>query len=59
LQSALAEIGSLQAQLRGVHLQAHLDQARILSAEQSAMYARCAATTIPPPTDITDTESLR
>jgi hypothetical protein len=40
LQAALAEIGSLQAQLRGVHLEAHLSQARILSPEQNAEYAR-------------------
>ena len=40
LQSALAEIGALQAQLRGVHLEAHLAQARILSPEQNAEYAR-------------------
>jgi hypothetical protein len=36
----LERIGALQAKLRGVHLDAHLEQARILSADQVAQYAR-------------------
>ena len=40
LNEALATIGRLQAQLRSVHLAAHLAQRRILSPEQSAMYMR-------------------
>lgn len=38
LTSALNEIGSLQAQLRAVHLSAHLDQTRTLSTHQITMY---------------------
>jgi hypothetical protein len=38
--SSLARIGALQARLRGVHLDAHLEQVRILSAEQVAHYVR-------------------
>lgn len=40
LASSLNEIGSLQAQIRGAHLEAHLDQVAILTAEQSARYAQ-------------------
>jgi Spy/CpxP family protein refolding chaperone len=39
LSAALAEIGTLQARLRGVHLEAHLAQVEILSPEQSLRYA--------------------
>ena len=35
---ALSRIGALQAELRGVHLQAHLEQARILKQGQVARY---------------------
>lgn len=38
LNDALHEIGSLQAQLRATHLKAHLAQAAILTAHQSALY---------------------
>jgi Spy/CpxP family protein refolding chaperone len=38
LTNALNEIGSLQAQLRAVHLSAHLDQTNILSAHQITIY---------------------
>jgi Spy/CpxP family protein refolding chaperone len=40
LNAALGAIGQLQAQLRSVHLAAHLAQRRILSPEQSALYMR-------------------
>jgi Spy/CpxP family protein refolding chaperone len=40
LAGALAEIGSLQAQVRGAHLQAHLAQIAILTPEQNARYAQ-------------------
>ncbi len=36
----LNQIGDLQAQVRAAHLQAHLAQVEILSAEQNARYAR-------------------
>lgn len=39
LASALSEIGVLQAKVRGAHLEAHLAQAQIITAEQSARYA--------------------
>lgn len=38
LQAALERIGALQSRLRGVHLQAHLRQARLLTPEQIAHY---------------------
>jgi Spy/CpxP family protein refolding chaperone len=38
LDSSLKEIGALQARVRGVHLEAHLQQAGILNAEQVARY---------------------
>lgn len=38
LQSALLEIGRIRARLRYVHLEAHLQQARLLTAEQVATY---------------------
>lgn len=38
LAKSLARIGSLQAQLRAVHLEAHLEQRRILSPVQIAKY---------------------
>lgn len=40
LVSSLKEIGTLQAQIRAAHLEAHLAQVEILTAEQSAMYAQ-------------------
>jgi Spy/CpxP family protein refolding chaperone len=40
LASSLNEIGSLQAKVRGAHLEAHLAQARILTPEQNARYAQ-------------------
>jgi Spy/CpxP family protein refolding chaperone len=38
LAAALARIGELQGKVRGAHLEAHLAQASILTAEQSARY---------------------
>lgn len=40
LARSLEAIGALQAQVRGVHLEAHLAQTNILTAEQSAHYAQ-------------------
>ncbi len=40
LAETLAEIGSLQAQVRGAHLEAHLAQVEILTPEQNARYAQ-------------------
>jgi Spy/CpxP family protein refolding chaperone len=40
LASSLSEIGALQAQMRGTHLEAHLAQAQILTPEQTARYAQ-------------------
>lgn len=40
LAAILAEIGSLQAQLRGAHLEAHLAQVQILSPAQVAEYSK-------------------
>lgn len=40
LEQALAEIGALQAKLRAAHLEAHLEQAHILSAQQNTSYAK-------------------
>ena len=40
LSSALAEIGALQAKVRGAHLEAHLAQVEILTPEQNARYAQ-------------------
>jgi hypothetical protein len=40
LSQALSRVAEAQARLRGVHLQAHLDQVRILSPEQVAQYKR-------------------
>lgn len=40
LARSLADIGALQAGVRGAHLEAHLAQVEILSAEQNARYAR-------------------
>lgn len=39
LQAALAHIGALQAEIRGVHLEAHLDQTALMSEAQIARYA--------------------
>jgi|SRR5690606_20878523 len=38
LEQSLAAIGDLQAKVRGAHLVAHIEQARMLSAEQTARY---------------------
>lgn len=38
LQSSLARIAQLQAELRGVHMAAHLEQRRLLTPEQVARY---------------------
>ncbi|MGQ0709007.1 MAG: periplasmic heavy metal sensor [Rhodoferax sp.] len=40
LTQSLQTIGTLQAQVRAAHLQAHLAQVKILSAEQNAHYAQ-------------------
>ena len=39
LGAQLDRIAVLQSQLRAVHLEAHLEQARILTAEQTSLYA--------------------
>ena len=39
LASALSEIGTLQAKVRGSHLETHIAQSRILTPEQTARYA--------------------
>ncbi|NZA26246.1 hypothetical protein H0E84_07590 [Luteimonas sp. SJ-92] len=38
LETALARIAGIQAELRGVHLLAHIEQRRLLSSEQVARY---------------------
>jgi len=40
LAQKLGAIGQLQAQVRGAHLEVHLAQAQLLSAEQIALYAK-------------------
>lgn len=40
LSAALAQVADAQAKVRGAHLQAHLEQVRILSPEQVAQYNR-------------------
>ena len=40
LRESLARVSRAQARLRGVHLQAHLEQVRILTAQQVAAYNR-------------------
>jgi Spy/CpxP family protein refolding chaperone len=40
LQESVARIGELQADVRAAHLEAHLEQAKILTPEQSAHYVR-------------------
>jgi Spy/CpxP family protein refolding chaperone len=40
LSNTLQEIASVQAQLRGAHLKAHLAEVRILATEQNAQYAK-------------------
>ena len=40
LEESLAKIGDLQAKVRAAHLEAHLEQVRILSAEQNANYSK-------------------
>lgn len=40
LTRVLGEVGVLHAQVRGAHLEAHIEQARILSDEQIARYAQ-------------------
>jgi Spy/CpxP family protein refolding chaperone len=40
LASSLSQIGSLQSQVRGAHLEAHLAQVEILSPQQNARYAQ-------------------
>ena len=40
LQQSVARIGALQANVRAAHLEAHLEQARILTPEQRAHYLR-------------------
>ena len=40
LGAALGQVAQAQARVRGIHLQAHLDQVRILSAQQVAVYNR-------------------
>jgi Spy/CpxP family protein refolding chaperone len=40
LAGSLSEIGSLQARVRGAHLEAHLAQVEILTPEQNARYAQ-------------------
>jgi len=40
LRESLDRIATLQARLRATHLQAHLEQAAILTPEQNALYTR-------------------
>jgi Spy/CpxP family protein refolding chaperone len=40
LRESLDSIATVQSRLRATHLQAHLDQSRILTPEQNAIYAR-------------------
>jgi Spy/CpxP family protein refolding chaperone len=40
LRDSLDRIAALQSRLRATHLQAHLEQAAILTPEQNALYAR-------------------
>jgi Spy/CpxP family protein refolding chaperone len=40
LQQSVARIGELQADVRAAHLEAHLEQAKILTSEQRAHYLR-------------------
>lgn len=40
LATSLERIGSLQAKIRNTHLQAHIDEAEVLSPEQNARYAQ-------------------
>ncbi len=40
LASSLGKIGSLQARVRGAHLEAHLAQVKILTSEQNVRYAQ-------------------
>jgi Spy/CpxP family protein refolding chaperone len=40
LQQSVARIGALQADVRAAHLEAHLEQAKILTSEQRAHYLR-------------------
>jgi Spy/CpxP family protein refolding chaperone len=40
LQQSVARIGALQANVRAVHLEAHLEQAKILTPQQRAHYVR-------------------
>jgi Spy/CpxP family protein refolding chaperone len=40
LAKALSDIASLQAQIRGAHLEAHMAQVELLTAEQNARYAQ-------------------
>ena len=40
LVQSLTEIGSLQAKIRAAHLEAHLAQVKILTAEQNARYSQ-------------------
>jgi Spy/CpxP family protein refolding chaperone len=40
LRASLDRIAGLQSRLRATHLQAHLEQAAILTSEQNALYAR-------------------
>ena len=39
LREALEQVASLQAAVRGIHLQAHIDQAAVLNADQIARYS--------------------
>jgi Spy/CpxP family protein refolding chaperone len=47
LAAQLDRIGALQAQLRAVHLEAHLEQVRILTPEQASRYAALRGYTAP------------
>jgi Spy/CpxP family protein refolding chaperone len=40
LQESVARIGELQADVRAAHLEAHLEQAKILTPEQRSHYLR-------------------
>jgi hypothetical protein len=47
LASSLDEIGALQGKIRGVHLEAHLEQVKVLSAQQNIRYAQLRGYTKP------------
>ena len=49
LQQSVTRIGALQADVRAAHLEAHLEQAKILTPEQRAHYLRLRGYDAPAP----------